>query len=233
MNTLELAAYVAQLALQDAACPHLIHISNGFNNIAAISYTHKGSSCTSSANADLLCQHYVISSTCFLPDIYNATADNASCLTHLSHTALLHHFDIHYSQPHSWCHICLHTELKLFTYTALCKTSIDHNLHTVCDPIPFIQLFAFLVYHDFLAANNATARKCQVKQYLCSVVQIITGMGACNPYIDRLGKINVRLQQQLAFCTKGDPALVQVMPVQLGLLQYIWTITDHNCPKQQ
>jgi hypothetical protein len=79
------------------------------DNLATLFWSCKGSVTTTNPAAVLLRQlahhrryHRYISLSDYLPGDLNNAADDASCLQHLSATALLTHFNTHYPQTHGW-----------------------------------------------------------------------------------------------------------------------------------
>ena len=95
---------------------------------------------------------------------------------------------------------------------------VPSDLAYISDPIPLLQIFAHRVRAGVLAAKGRRIKKRSVEQYLRSVGQIFAILGAQDPRLDRVGKIDFRLRRQLSAYEKEDPAPTRVRPVPLQLL---------------
>lgn len=110
ISDLELAATIAHtdiLAQHRAVHERTIWLAS--DNKSAVSWATKGSATSASARAYLLRlnalhqrSHRYVARTHHIPGTVNAMADDASRLWHLTDSALLTHFDLHYPQHTSW-----------------------------------------------------------------------------------------------------------------------------------
>ena len=74
-----------------------------------------------------------------------------------------------------------------------------------------------------LAANGAGIKKRAMEGYLCNMVQISPGMGAKDPRLDVLSKINFRLSRQLCSYALVDPPPDRIWPIPIDLLCKCWS----------
>jgi hypothetical protein len=88
-------------------------------------------------------------------------------------------------------------------------------------------MFAHQIRIGQLAANGQQVRKRTVEQYLRSVAQIFTSVGAPDPRHDRLGKTDFRLYRQFRTYSKQDPPPTRVRPVPLQLLVHQHASVEH------
>ena len=95
---------------------------------------------------------------------------------------------------------------------------IPTDLQGIDDPIPVLQIFAIRVRSGVLAAAGKKVKKRQVEQYLRSVGQIFACVGAKDPRLDNMGKVDFRLRRQLTCYEKEDPPPTRVRPVPITLL---------------
>jgi hypothetical protein len=102
------------------------------------------------------------------------------------------------------------------------------HLDHIRDPVPILQLFAQRVRTGIDAADGKPVRKRSVEQYLRSVGQAFTGMGAPDPRLDSLGKLDFRLARQLAAYHKHDPAPQRVKPVPISVLHHMHSTIAHT-----
>ena len=95
---------------------------------------------------------------------------------------------------------------------------VPTDLTYIADPIPLLQIFAHRVRAGVLAAKGRRVKKRSVEQYLRSVGQIFAILGAQDPCLDRVGKIDFCLRRQLSAYKKEDPSPTLARPVPLQLL---------------
>jgi hypothetical protein len=128
-SDLELAGSVAQhdvIAQHFDTRGHTLH--NFHDNTAAVWWQRKGSTTTTKA-ADYLLRlqslhqrhHGYVPTQDYLPGPSNSMADDCSRLWHLSDSALLSHFNLHYPQKHCWQSCSLRTEMHYAIHSALCS----------------------------------------------------------------------------------------------------------------
>ena len=107
-------------------------------------------------------------------------------------------------------------------WTTYCNwLGVHPNLSGISDPVPILQIFAERVRSGLLAAGGQRVGKRSVEQYLRSVAQIFAGVGAHDPRVDTVGKIDFRIKRQLAAYQKEDPAPARVRPIPLPLLHHV------------
>ena len=127
--------------------------------------------------------------------------------------------DMRHSVSASRCRADITAWGKWNAFTAWLGVSAD--LSDVSDPIPILQIFAHRVRSGVLAAKGQPIKKRSVEQYLRSVGQIFASVGAQDPRLDQLGKLDFRLRRQLAKYQKDDPAPTRVRPIPLTLLLHL------------
>ena len=117
------------------------------------------------------------------------------------------------------------------TFTAW--VGLQPHLPSITDPIPILQMFAHLVRHGILASSGNNIKKRSVEQYLRSVGQTFSSMGAKDPRLDDLGHTDFRLARQLKYYTKNDPPPTRVRPMPLGLLLLLFENFSTGSSKSQ
>ena len=75
--------------------------------------------------------------------------------------------------------------------------TITPDLSGVYEPIPYLQVFLDYVRVGALVANGSGINKCTIEGYLCDVAKIFASVGAKDPRLDILDKIDFRLSSQI------------------------------------
>ena len=130
---------------------------------------------------------------------------------HAAQQALLHGFSSTVFQKYS---TAWHQWLKFYKWLG-----IPSDLQGIGDTIPFLQIFAERVHTGVLTANGIPIKKWSVEQYLRSIGQIFSALGASDPRNNKLGKLDFRLGRQLATYAKQDPPSTRVRPIPVSVLQ--------------
>ena len=99
---------------------------------------------------------------------------------------------------------------------------VPTDLVNITDPIPILQLFAERVRSGVLAAGGGRVTKGTVEGYLRAVAQIYASVGAQDPRLDAVGKLDFRLKRQFAAYRKEDPPSWRVRPIPLQLLHHVY-----------
>ena len=95
--------------------------------------------------------------------------------------------------------------------------NIDTFLEIVQDPVPFLQIFTRRVRSGLLARNGEPVRSRTAEAYLQEVGQTFANVGIGDPYLNKHGSIDHRLQQQLRGWTKSDGPPKRLKPINIGL----------------
>jgi hypothetical protein len=107
---------------------------------------------------------------------------------------------------HHWCTFCI-------------SLNIDEYLSALDDPVPILQLYARRYRTGEIAPSQRQVRSGTVDDALRTIGQTHASMGAPDPRINAFGKIDFRLQRQLACYAKADPPPSRVKPIPLPILQ--------------
>ena len=130
---------------------------------------------------------------------------------HAAQQALLYGFSATVFQKYStaWCQ-----------WQRLCKwPEIPADLQGVSDNIPFLHIFAKHVRASLLSTSRIPIKKRSVEQYLCSIGQIFSAVGASDPRHKKLGNLNFRLGRKLATYAKQESPPTRVRPIPVSFLQ--------------
>ena len=95
---------------------------------------------------------------------------------------------------------------------------LDGFLQTLADPVPILQVFAHRVRDGRLALGGGDVRARTAEAYTRAVGQTFTGLGQTDPRLNVFGKIDFRLQRQLASWKKEDPAAQRMKPFPIGFI---------------
>ena len=96
----------------------------------------------------------------------------------------------------SRCRANITVWIKWNAFTSWLGVAAD--LSYVSEPIPILQIFAHRVRSGVLEAKGQPIKKRSVEQHLRSVGQIFASVGAQDPRLDQLGKLDFRLRRQIA-----------------------------------
>lgn len=94
---------------------------------------------------------------------------------------------------------------------------------TVADPVPVLQLYSRQYRIGTISPSGRPVRSRTVEDAVRAVGQAFTSVGAADPRLNLFGKLDFRLQRQLACYTKRDPPPSRVKPVPLPILQHAAT----------
>jgi hypothetical protein len=180
-------------------------------------------------------------------------ADDASHLSHLSNHKFLTYFNSFYLQHEKWklwtptpsmtsvLILALHrTRSKPASFLSVPSQpthtggsgppSASVSLLTpliskIIKPIALLQVFAQHYRTGRIMPSQRAVRSCTVKDAIRSIGQIFVGMGAMDPCLTGQGKIDFRLQQQLAAYTKKDPPPNWVKPIPVSVIRHVMYAT--------
>ena len=110
-----------------------------------------------------------------------------------------------------WCEFCI-------------QYNIDELLAAYDDPIPALQLYIRQYRDGSGSPSKRSVRARTVEQALRTVGQTLAGMGRPDPRLNHAGKIDFRLQRQLAAYARADPPPSRVKPIPLPILQHAATL---------
>ena len=100
------------------------------------------------------------------------------------------------------------------------------------DPVPILQLYARRYRTGAIAPSQREVKSRTVEQALRAVGQTFASLGANDPRLNPFGKIDFRIQRQLAAYQRQDPAPSRVKPVPLPILQHAASMCYRmNSPK--
>ena len=100
--------------------------------------------------------------------------------------------------------------------------TIASDLSGVSDPIPYLQFFTYRIRVSSLAVNGASFKNRTMEGCLRNSEQIFPSLGAKDPHLDILGKINCCLSWNLCAHTQSDPPRNRFFPVPISLLHECW-----------
>jgi hypothetical protein len=98
---------------------------------------------------------------------------------------------------------------------------IDPFLQTFNNKVPFLQIFAQQVHSGELAARGNPLWSQSAEDYIQQVTQTFLNLGADNPRLNSVFKINFRLQRTLAAWKITDPAPLRVKPMPISVIRRI------------
>ena len=108
------------------------------------------------------------------------------------------------------------------TWHTFCQQhSLDPTLQEFQDPVPYLQVFAYRYRTGAIAPHRNPVRARTVEDALRSVGQTFAGVGAPDPRITPQGKIDFRIQRQLACYGKQDPPPNRVKPIPVPILRHV------------
>lgn len=107
-------------------------------------------------------------------------------------------------------------------WSTFCLTlTVDPLLSSVLDPVVLLQVFAQRYRTGQIAPRGQPVRSRTVEDAVRSIGQTFSSMGTIDPRLTRQGKIDFRLQRQLAAYTKEDPPPNRVKPVPVSVIQHV------------
>ena len=102
------------------------------------------------------------------------------------------------------------------TYCA--KTKLDPFLLDKEDPVPYLEVFGQRLRDGRLAPSGRQIRSATVSDYLTSVGQRFSNMGADDPRMNKYGKLDFRLARQKRSWKKRDKPSVRVKPMPVSII---------------
>lgn len=142
-----------------------------------------------------------IIATAFRRDLGLAQKDVHAGVVPSRASASVGHYD-------TWCRFC--SELQ-----------VDPSLQELHDPIPIIQVFMRRYRTGAIAPSHRQVRSRTVEDAVRSVGQTFAAVGTNDPRLNSFGKIDFRLQRQLACYSKQDPPPNRVKPIPVPILQHV------------
>ncbi len=112
------------------------------------------------------------------------------------------------------------------TFTA--ELGLDPFLQALQDKVPVLQVFALRVRVGELAANGHPIRARSAEAYIRHVAQTFLHLGAQDPRLTDIGKIDFRLQRMVAAWKKKDSPPRRVKPVPIRVIRHIAYLA-RNC----
>ena len=101
------------------------------------------------------------------------------------------------------------------------KTNLDPFLLNVDDPVPYLEIFAKRLRDGRIAPSGRQIRSQTVSDYLTSVGQRFTNLGADDPRLNKFGKIDFRLSRQSRCWRKQDKPSVRVKPLPVSVIMAV------------
>jgi hypothetical protein len=141
----------------------------------------------------------------FRRDYGLAQVDVASGVVSSRSAAATHHWT-------TWCDYC--------TSLGLDPTLQEHE-----NPVPFLQVFMYRYRTGGIAPSGRQVRSRTVEDAVRSVGQTFASVGATDPRLNKVGKIDFRLQRQLSCYSKQDPPPNRVKPIPVPILMHILATT--------
>ena len=96
---------------------------------------------------------------------------------------------------------------------------VDPLLQTVDDPIAVLQVYADQVRDGTSSRSGQPVRSATVDSALRDVGQTCALLGAADPRLNRMGKLDLRLSRQLRCYRRSEPPPTRVKPIPIDLLQ--------------
>ena len=119
-------------------------------------------------------------------------------------------------------------------WTTFCGSlGIPPALEGIRDPVPLLQLFAHRIRTGEYALKGDRIRKRSVEQYLRSVGQAFSCVGAPDIRFGDDGKLDFRLSRQLRSYMKEDPPPTRVKPLPIPILMHCYMSLRHGTEKEQ
>jgi hypothetical protein len=94
----------------------------------------------------------------------------------------------------------------------------DEYLQSTADPIPLLRLFTHQYRAGIIAPKGAPVRSRTVEGALRAIGQTLATLGLYEPRLQASGKLDLRLQRQLAAYKKENPPPSRVKPIPLPML---------------
>jgi len=120
--------------------------------------------------------------------------------------------DTHWDLWHSFCH----------------SLDLDPTVENFEDPVTLLQVFAQRYRTGAIAPRGKPVRSRTVEDALRSVGQTLAMLGAQDPRLNHVGRVDFRLQRQLKCYSKEDPPPDRVKPIPVHLLRYVMAVAFAN-----
>jgi len=101
---------------------------------------------------------------------------------------------------------------------------LDSTLVSYDDPVPILQVFAYLFRNGFINASGRKVRARTVEDIVRSIGQAFAAVGARDPRLNSLGKMDFRLNRMWKAYKKQDPPPNRVKPIPVPILQRILAV---------
>ncbi|KAL7475517.1 LOW QUALITY PROTEIN: hypothetical protein ACHAW6_001427, partial [Cyclotella cf. meneghiniana] len=108
------------------------------------------------------------------------------------------------------------------------ELGLNPVLQALQDKVPVLQVFALRVCVRELAANGNPIRAWLAEAFMRHVVQMFLHMGAQDPWLNDVGKIDFRLQRMVAEWKKKDSPPCRVKPVPIRVIRHIAYLAQHS-----
>eukprot|EP00804_Cyclotella_cryptica_P015306 CCRYP_005414-RA/>CCRYP_005414-RA protein AED:0.57 eAED:0.10 QI:0/0/0/1/0/0/2/0/539 len=108
------------------------------------------------------------------------------------------------------------------------ELGLDPFLQALQDKVPVLQVFALRVRVGELAAKGHPIRARSAEAYVRHVAQTFLHMGAEDPRLTSIGKIDFRLQRMVAAWKKKDSPPCRVKPVPIRIIRHIAYLARHS-----
>ena len=105
------------------------------------------------------------------------------------------------------------------TYCA--KTKLDPFLLDKEDPVPYLEVFGQRLRDGRLAPSGRQIRSATVSDYLTSVGQRFSNMGADDPRMNKYGRLDFRLARQKRSWKKRDKPSRRVKPMPISIIMAV------------
>jgi hypothetical protein len=107
------------------------------------------------------------------------------------------------------------------------ELGLDPFLKAFEDKVPILQVFLYRVRIGELAADGNKIRARSAEDYVRAVAQTFLSMGADDPRLNSVGKIDFRLSRMVSAWKKEDPPSWRVKPIPIQVIRRIAYIAQH------
>jgi hypothetical protein len=102
--------------------------------------------------------------------------------------------------------------------------NLDSTLVSYDDPVPILQVFAYLFRNGVINASGRKVRARSVEDATRSIGQAFAAVGARDPRLNSFGKMDFRLNRMWKAYKKQDPPPNRVKPIPVPILQHILAV---------
>ena len=103
---------------------------------------------------------------------------------------------------------------------------LDPFLQVFKDKVPILQVFVHRVHIGELVASSGPVRSRTAEDYVRHVAQVFLQVGADDPRLNSVHKIDFRLQRTLKAWKSTDPAPDRVKPIPITVIRRIATLAQ-------